>query len=265
MAAAPSGETEQQAGRQIVLVHSSDVHVDHHYTPKLFDGDGTGSLKAVLKAAQQANADVVLLAGDTFDCHRLPPALLEAAAQVLHENPIPVVILPGNHDPATDDAVFHHPAFAGVNGLHVLGITHDEAVHFQGLDLEVWGRAHRDYGDMDPFERARPRTTRWQVAMAHGHYVPEPDRSTRLRPSWLIGDEELRATGADYIALGHWNRRVRVGNGPVQAWYSGSFDYAQTVNVVHLNADGQVQVGHAPLDLPENFSEHNAGQSASAD
>lgn len=240
-------------GRDIVIAHTSDVHVDHHYTPKLFNGDGTGSLKVVLQAARLAAADAILLAGDTFDCHRLPVTLLEATAEVLHANDIPVVILPGNHDPAVADAVFHHPVFADVRCLSVLGITHDEAIVFDDLDLEVWGRAHRDYGDMDPFEKPRKRTTRWQVAMGHGHYTPMPDRSTRLRPSWLIGDDELAAVAADYVALGHWNRWVRVSESPVHAYYSGSPDYAQTINIVRLGANSGTSVERMALDLPDDF------------
>jgi DNA repair exonuclease len=182
-----------------------------------------------------------------FDCHRLPDHLLERAAAVIAAAPLPVVILPGNHDPAVPDAVFLHGALAGVENLHVLGVTHDEAVLFPSLGLEVWGRPHRDYGDMIPFERLRPRSTRWQVAVGHGHYVPVPDRTIRLRPSWLIGDDELAATGSDYIALGHWNRAVKVGN--VAAYYSGSPEYAGTVNVVRLGAAGAVAVTRAELDI----------------
>ena len=102
---------------------------------------------------------------------------------------------------------------------------------------------------MIPFERPRPRSTRWQIAVAHGHYVPVPDRPIRLRPSWLIGDDELAATGADYVALGHWNRAVKVGNGGVAAYYSGSPEYAGTVNVVRLTTDGAVAVTRAELDI----------------
>jgi hypothetical protein len=43
-----------------------------------------------------------------------------------------------------------------------------------------------------------------------------------LRPSWIFGDEEIAATGADYLALGHCDRPMRVGNGVVPAFYSGS-------------------------------------------
>jgi len=88
----------------------------------------------------------------------------------------------------------------------------------------------------------RPRSTRWQVAIAHGHYEPPATRTNPLRPSWVFGDEEIAATGADYLALGHWDRAVRVGNGVVPAYYSGSPDLAQTVNIVHLTATGEVVV-----------------------
>jgi DNA repair exonuclease SbcCD nuclease subunit len=241
------------ARRDVVIAHASDVHVDHGYAARLFDGDGAGGLRAVLAAARKVGADVVLLAGDTFDCHRLPDDLLHHTARTMRAFDLPIVLLPGNHDPAVDDAVFHHPAFANVDGLHILGITHETAVHFPDLDLEVWGRAHRDYSDMDPLATTRERTTPWQIAMAHGHYAPVPDRSTRLRPSWLIGDDEIAATRADYVALGHWNRRVQVGTAGIQAWYSGSPDYARSINVVRLHGYARVDVSREPLDLPEDF------------
>ncbi len=235
--------------RDIVIVHSSDLHVDHDYTARMHGGDGTAGLAAVLASARGAAADVVVLAGDTFDCHRLPGGLLDRTAAVIAASALPVVVLPGNHDPAVADAVYHHGALADVENLHVIGVRHPQAVVFSELNLEVWGRPHLDYGDMIPFETARPRRTRWQIALGHGHYVPEPDRSTNLRPAWLIGDEELAATGADYVALGHWNRPLRVGNGKVAAYYSGSPEYAGTVNVIRLTPDGEVVVSRTPLDI----------------
>jgi DNA repair exonuclease SbcCD nuclease subunit len=244
----PPATLEPLPARDIVVVHSSDLHIDHDYTARLHGGDGTAGLACVLQAARDAGADVVLLAGDTFDCHRLPDDLLARAASVIAAASMPVVVLPGNHDPAVADAVYHRGVLAEVRNLHVLGITHDEAIDFPALKLEIWGRAHRDYGDMIPFEQVRPRRTRWQIAAGHGHYVPIPDRSTRLRPSWLIGDAEIAATGADYVALGHWNRAAKVGNG-LAAYYSGSPEYAGTVNVVRLTRAGGVVVARSELDI----------------
>jgi DNA repair exonuclease SbcCD nuclease subunit len=239
--------------RDIVVVHTSDIHVDHVYTAQLHGGDGAGGLASVLNAARKMSADLVLLAGDTFDCHRLPESLLDRAAAVIGAAELPVVLLPGNHDPAVSDAVFHYPALATLQNLHVLGIAHAEAIVFPELDLEIWGRPHRDYLDMIPFETVRPRSTRWQIAMAHGHYVPIPDRSTRLRPSWLIGDEELAATAADYVALGHWNRAAKVGSGEIAAYYSGSPEYVGTVNVVRLRNTGSVEVTRPTIEIARDL------------
>jgi DNA repair exonuclease SbcCD nuclease subunit len=245
----------QPPARDVVVVHSSDLHVDHDYTARLHGGDGTAGLACVLAAARTMAADLVLLAGDTFDHHRVPQALIERAAAVLASAPLPIVLLPGNHDPAVSTAIYRHGPLAAVRNLNVIGISHDEAVDFPRLSLEVWGRAHHDYEDMIPFETVRLRRTRWMIAMAHGHYEPNPDRSIGPRPSWLIGDAEIAATGADYVALGHWNRAVRVGNGTVPAYYSGSPEYAGTINVVRLSEVDGVTVTRHPLDIAREITD----------
>jgi hypothetical protein len=40
--------------RDIVVVHSSDLHLDHDYTARLHGGDGTAGLAGVLTAARHA-------------------------------------------------------------------------------------------------------------------------------------------------------------------------------------------------------------------
>ena len=235
------------AGRDIAIVHSSDIHVDDGYTARVHGGDGARGLKCVLDTASALAADVVLLAGDVFEHNRLPERLLERAAALLEQCGIPVVMLPGNHDPLTADSAYRRCGMGEVANVHILGLTHDRAVHFPELDLEVWGIAHHDYGNMAPLGAARPRTTRWQVAMAHGHYEGDADTGAVHRPSWIISDAEIAATGADYVALGHWNRPVRVGSAAVPAWYSGSPDLAKTVNRAVLAADGTVTVSRADI------------------
>jgi DNA repair exonuclease SbcCD nuclease subunit len=216
----------------VVLVHSSDVHVD--------DRGGIGGLEAVMATAGALRADLVLLAGDTFENDRLSAAVLDGVGELLAEARMPIVILPGNHDPALPDSVFARAGFARIPNVSILGVTHEEAVCFPAYDLEIWGHAHRDYFDMAPLRGPRPRSTRWQVAMAHGHYEPPETRANPLRPSWIFGDEEIAATGADYLALGHWDRPMRVGDGGVPAYYSGSPELARTVNLVRLTDGGVV-------------------------
>lgn len=247
--ATTSRRSSQRAPRRparaadVVIVHSSDVHVDDGYTARAHGGDGANGLRCVLETARSLAADVVLLAGDTLEHNRLPAELLERTARLLAGAGRPVVILPGNHDPVTPDSAWHRGGIGHLPNVHILGMTHDEAVAFEHLELEIWGRAHFDYDDMFPLKTApRPRRTRWQVVVAHGHYEAKPDLKSNLRPSWLISDREIAATRADYVALGHWNQPLRVGPDSVPAYYSGSPELAGTVNMVRFTATGSVVV-----------------------
>ena len=230
---------------QVVIVHSSDLHLgtDDSFS----DRDRLAVLPKVLSAASEIDANIVLLTGDSFDNHRQPVDLLERAAQILRDYAKPVVILPGNHDPLTPDSVYRRGGLGEVSNVSILGLNVDKAVLFPEFELEIWGHAHFDYTDMSPLANPRPRTTRWQLALAHGHYVDEERDPNRLIGSWLIHREELLATGADYVALGHWNQSTPVGNGDVNAHYSGSPEYTGTVNVIRLKKDGSVEVGKAQL------------------
>ena len=232
-----------------MLVHSSDLHVDEDCAVGA-RGDGTASLRAVLTTARALRADIALLAGDTFENNQLSAGILGRAGRLLAETGMPVVILPGNHDPAAAGSAFVRGGFAELPNVSILGVTHDEAVPFGAFDLEIWGHAHRDYFSMAPLRGPRRRSTRWQVAIAHGHYEPPATRANPLRPSWVFSDEEIAATAADYLALGHWDRAMRVGNGIVPAYYSGSPELARTVNLVRLTAAGEIIVAREKL-LPD--------------
>jgi len=231
--------------QDIVLVHSSDLHVDDDPSEPGYGDDGTTGLRWVLDTARAVDADLVLLVGDTFDNNRQSAAILQRVTQMLDDVGRPVVILPGNHDPLTPDSVYRRSGIADLPQVHVIGLTHDIAVAFPDFDMEIWGHAHHHYDDMVPLRSPRPRAARWHVALAHGHY--EADGVPPLRPSWLISDAQIAATEADYLAMGHWNRAAQVGNGVVPAYYSGSPDLAGTVNLVRFSARDGVVVTREPV------------------
>ena len=235
------------AGEEIRLVHSSDLHVDDERVAALHGGDGTAGLCAVLATARALTADVVILAGDTFDNHMVTAKTIDRAGTLLADAGLPVVILPGNHDPVMAGSVYVRGGFAGIPNVSILGMTHDRTVPFAAHDLEFWGNAHRDYHDMMPLRDPPPRSARWQIAIGHGHYEPPETWANPLRPSWLISDAMIAATGADYLALGHWDRAAQVGCGAVPAYYSGSPDYVHTINLVRLTASGEVVVTREKL------------------
>lgn len=234
-----AGMTQAGAGRPVVLVHSSDVHIDDG--PGKGPGGGNTGLAAILRTAEALGADLVLLAGDTFDNGRLSAPVLERTGALLAGARVPVVMLPGNHDPLLPNCIFRRAGLDGLDHVGVLGLTHDEAIVFDHLDLEIRGKAHRSFDDMHPLLDAHPRRARRQVVMAHGHYVPDEEWRDQSHRSWLLSDAAIAATGADYIALGHWDRPTPVGDGSVPAYYSGSPDLAGTVNLVRIGETVSVE------------------------
>ena len=177
---------------EVTIVHSSDLHLgtDDSFSDK----DRLAVLPKVLAAATEVNADVVLLAGDSFDNHRQPVELLERAGKMLTEYGKTVVILPGNHDPLTPDSVYRRAGLGSIPNVRILGLNVEQAVRFDEFDLEIWGHAHLDYSDMSPLANPRARSTRWPVSRRRGRAWsgrcprsprscrPPSGRRTRRRP-----------------------------------------------------------------------------------
>jgi DNA repair exonuclease SbcCD nuclease subunit len=225
--------------RDLIIAHSSDLHLGARTDVER----ELEKLGLVLDAAHECDARALILAGDVFDSHRALGGVIEGAAQLLADARLETVILPGNHDPATEDAAYRRFGFADAPNVHVLGVSVEEHIQFPDLDLEVSGMPHMAYADYAPLASPHVRSMRWHVVVAHGHWVTGPQDWHR---GWQIHDDQIAATKADYVALGHWDLAQPAGDGSVPAYYSGSPDLSRTVNIVSFSASG-VEVRRHPL------------------
>ncbi len=225
----------------LTVAHSSDLHIGSDR------GDhGIGGLRAVVASAAEARVQVLLLAGDVFDHSRVGGGLLDTFAGVLGSAPFRTVILPGNHDPLIEESPYRR--LPAITTLDVLGLD-AASVEFAEFGLTVRGKAHPTYDDMHPLPApngvhaddapGRRRAAQRSIVVAHGHYVSGP---SDLHRAWLIRDDDIAALGADYVALGHWDRRERVGRAPDYAYYSGSPDLAKSINIVRMRGDAPAAV-----------------------
>jgi len=225
----------------VIIAHTSDLHIGGRY----HDSGHLSTLHAVIEAARRNAAHALILAGDIFDTHRAPDAVIQEFTRTLAQAQMHVVILPGNHDPATPEAVWRR-GVADAPNVQVLGVNVDGVACFNALDLEISGVAHAAYRDIPPLDLTRRRSRRWHVAVAHGHWVRGTHDHHR---AWLIHDDDLAAMDADYIALGHWDLPQPAGDGRARAYYSGSPELARTINIVRLGSAG-IDVSRYPLELP---------------
>lgn len=219
------------------VLHTSDLHL-----ASLGDR-ACHSLEAVVNLAIRDKVDLVIVAGDLFDHNRVADSLVSFAVEQLRRLPMPVAILPGNHDCLTPGSVFERADLwqKGAN-VRVFRSPQGETLDLPGLGLSLWGKAHDSY-DHDVLPLAgipRPqRNGSWHIAVAHGYYV---SAAPPLLPSYHITQQEIVTSGWDYIALGHSVSFSCVGTEAVQAYYSGSPSVSGTVAIVDLAEETGVQV-----------------------
>ena len=249
--------TQERIGSQtgavhpLRMLHTSDVHLGA-YTSEPYRGEnGTGELEPALTAFQhvlelgaEAEADVVVIAGDFFDHVRVKRPYVDATAELLESVGRPVVILPGNHDPHMPEGIYQKFADAFPSNVSIIASAEGELVLLEEAGVQFWGQAHESYNDFAPasvapaWHEASDRYL-WRVALAHGYYVGTGES----RYSYQIRADDLATLEADYVALGHIDVHEGVGDGSVPAYYPGAPRHSGGATIVDFNADG-VAVRH---------------------
>jgi hypothetical protein len=154
-----------------------------------------------------------------------------------------------------EDSVYRRFDWSTVPNVFVVGLQDRPGRAYPEWDLEVWGRAHWSWDNMAPLGVIQPKRARWTLALAHGYYQTPGLTRGPYEPSWLITDEEIEATQADYLALGHINVPQQVGPSAVPTYYSGSPDIAKSINLVRLRETGEVEVSRQPIPALEPVAE----------
>ena len=223
------------------ILHTADVHLD-------LDGYGADlhtrryrdiihqAFRTVIDVAIQENVDLLLIAGDLFDSNRPSADVVEFAIQELRRVGRPIVMIPGNHDCVNAQSIYHRVNFPEACP-DLLLISHPDGEHHQlsSHNLVLWGRG---MVEQEPTYRPlggipRPQGDAWHIALGHGFFMDDDVPSYRSSPIYA---GEIRASGWDYVALGHCHAFSDVSQGPVAAYYSGAPGFFPGVQ----GADGYV-------------------------
>lgn len=190
-------------------------------------------VERIATLAHERSADAVVVAGDVFDDNHVSPWLLQKARDVLVGfAPIPVVLLPGNHDCAVPGGALER-LLDGTPGLdHVHVATTSDPLPLGGLVFHPCP-LHQRHSATDPtldLPARRPGDGAVRVVIAHGgvHGFGEATETPNR-----IDVPRLLEKGFDYVALGDWHGLLRH---DARAWYSGAPEATRFVE----KAPGQV-------------------------
>jgi DNA repair exonuclease SbcCD nuclease subunit len=202
------------------LLHLADVHLGarHADMGAAAVQQRERQLAAFVRAIDvglRERVDAALICGDLFDSNAQPRRSVERAASELRrlcDSGVHVVIIPGTHDAYDSHSIYRTFDLARLAGqpasggrLTVLTPERPELL-IRELDLMVYGRVfatkrapHSPLADFDVSADGR---ATWKVGMIHGSRFIA---GLVERDDVLFRDEEIAASGLDYLALGHWH------------------------------------------------------------
>jgi len=256
------GASGKGAFVMVKILHTADIHLGAKFPGLGNNGDRQReqlrtTFKNIIATAIDERANIVLIAGDLFNANQQSQKTIDLVIEQFNSlgaNNIPVCLIPGTHDSLDPASIYKKVDFKGK--CSNLKIFTDENMSFQeypSLDLTVYGKpnlSNRSY--TSPLKGLKRSTSsRFHVAVAHGSfYIPEriaeDDHVFRL--------EEIKASGMDYVALGHWHRVYSCSEKP-PAWYSGPPEWIPdqrergAVLLVSLLDSGEVRVEPKNLGL----------------
>lgn len=166
------------------------------------------TLKRILAIGREKNVDAILIAGDMFESNQVANTLVEEAFNLLVENPeIPILILPGNHDPLDGPGcIWLRKPFAEPPA-HVTVCTTRDRIEIDAaviLPVPITQKVSTKDPSLPLVEAAASvAKDRIKIGMTHGSLAIESKHQPNDQPIAL--DAATRA-GLDYLAVGHWHR-----------------------------------------------------------
>ena len=203
----------------IKLIHIADLHLDTPFTGSGFSReqalqrrtDLRENFQRCFEIAQERKADAVLIAGDLFEEEYVSVKTFQRAMTAISGfERGPVIIAPGNHDPYHPGSLYATEELP--KNLSIFKTNQIEKLRFPELKLTVYGAAfvktHHQAELWKGFKVDQDDNTDTRIVLSHGAaYTAESGRATNYLP---INVDDLKNSGADYIALGHYHRQMDI-------------------------------------------------------
>ena len=185
-----------------------------------FDSARLDAVTALGMLATANRAEFIVAAGDVFEDNSLSERVIGRVLERFAELPVPVYLLPGNHDPLVADSIFWRAG--DIDNVTVLGSTDPVTVR-EGVEVVgVPWRSKSPSGDLvaaalkplAPFDGTR-------IMVAHGQ--PESYSGDQMAGLFdlEVVNQALADHRIDYLALGDTHSTMTIGSSG-KVWFSGA-------------------------------------------
>ncbi|MDN6747020.1 MAG: exonuclease SbcCD subunit D [Brevibacterium sp.] len=183
------------------------------------------AVKRIGEIAAEQSCDFVVVCGDVFESNQLDRAIISRTFEALAAFTVPVVLLPGNHDPLDAASIYDSHAFTSRQPGHVHVLRDSEPFEVRP-SVEIIGApwfSKRPQGDLvaqatQNLAEAAPGKVR--IIAGHGAVSTlDPDRESLATIDVDSLKTVLREDRAQFVALGDRHATYSVDE---RIWYSGA-------------------------------------------
>jgi len=219
------------------IIHTADVHLGARHDDLGEQAAAQrerqfAAFKAAVDLALVEKVDLFLIAGDLFDSNVQPRRSVERVAAELKrlaEAKIRTVMIPGTHDVCDRASIYRAYDLAEMagskegDGLVTVLTPERPWVHLDTLDAVVHGRVfatkRAPHSPLRDLATTTVPDATWRIGLLHAA-IAIPGRTDG--DDVVITQDEIAASGLDYLALGHWHgAQVAKARGVTYA-YSGA-------------------------------------------
>ena len=201
--------------------HFFSEGAQERYSQSRFD-----SIRAMGRAAQDEKCQFMLVCGDAFESNQVDRKTVARAMEALKDVPVPVYILPGNHDPLNAASVYRSSTFLERKPAHIKII--DSAAPIEVAEgVELVGAPWTSKRPVtNPVEEAlnplAPASGVTRICVAHGAIDSlTPDQDSPAVISMAMLARAFDEGKIHFVALGDRHSLTDVGESH-RVWYSGT-------------------------------------------
>ncbi|MBE6708110.1 MAG: DNA repair exonuclease [Ruminococcaceae bacterium] len=203
----------------IKILHTGDVHLDSPFSGMSAEAAAARrrelreTFSDMMAYARSASVDLVLIAGDLLDRRFATGETVQLIKDELSALDCPVVISPGNHDPADGKGIWNS-TFPG--NVHIFTEETLSRISIDTLGVDVYGYAFTS-GELTSSpvagEFAHDKS-KINILLCHA------DMTSPVSVAAPLSKAQIESFGADYTALGH------IHNGEAYSGIAGDCVYA---------------------------------------
>ena len=201
--------------------HFFSEGVQERYSQARFD-----AIRSLGQIAKEEDCEFMLMCGDAFESNQVDRRTVSRTCEALKDVPVPVYVLPANHDPLNAASVYQSSTFSEQKPDHVT-IIDDFSPREVAAGVEIVGAIWKSKKPViNPLEELldalTPSSGKTRIVMGHGivdQFTPDKDAPGIISVDKL--ELALREGKADFIALGDRHSVTKLGSSD-RIWYSGT-------------------------------------------